>query len=195
MNNIVLTGFMGTGKTTSGRILAEKLGWNFIDVDRKIEEYCNMLVSDIFAQYGEKYFREQERIVIKKLIDCQNSVIATGGGAVLSDVNRSNLKKCGVIVCLNARPETIVRRLEQDKVVRPLLSCPKRLERVTKLLQERHAKYQTADLCINTDSINPCEVADNIIKYITVSFKSRNSQFGIDGENELTAGMRTDEIL
>lgn len=177
MNNIVLTGFMGTGKTTSGHILAKRFGWKFIDVDRKIEEYCNMPISHIFAQYGEKYFREQEKIVIEKLVDCRNSVIATGGGAILSDDNIQNLKKCGVLVCLSARPETIVRRLEHEKVVRPLLNCPQRLERVTQLLQERYTRYQTADLCVVTDSINPWEVSENIVKFFTITLKTPISQF------------------
>lgn len=169
MKNIVLIGFMGTGKTTSGHILANRFGWDFIDVDQKIEEHCSMPIAHIFNRHGEEYFREQEKIVIEKLVNCSNSVIATGGGAILSDENVRNLKKCGTVVCLNASPETIIQRLEHDTVSRPLLNCPKRLERVTKLMQERHARYETADLCVDTDSIDPWEVTENIVKFFTVT--------------------------
>lgn len=165
MKNIVLIGFMGTGKTTSGHLLAERFGWNFIDVDQKIEELCNMPVSHIFDKHGERYFREQEKQVIEKLVDSRNAVIATGGGAVLSDENIQNLKKCGAVVCLKASPETIVHRLEADQESRPLLKSPERLERVSKLMQERHTRYQTADLCIDTDGIDPWEVTENIINF------------------------------
>lgn len=167
MNNIVLIGFMGTGKTTSGRMLANKLGWKFVDVDRKIEELCNMPVSAIFEQYGETYFREQEKALIRKLTKCRNTVIATGGGAIMADENLHNLKICGAIICLSAKPETIVRRLETDSVIRPLLNCPKRLERVTKLLEERRERYQNADLCVDTDLISPREVTEIIVEYFS----------------------------
>lgn len=169
MKNIVLIGFMGTGKTTSGHILANRFGWNFIDVDQKIEEYCNMPISHIFKLYGEKYFRKQEMAVIEKLVGCSNSVIATGGGAILSDDNVRNLKKCGVVVCLNARPETIVQRLQHDADSRPLLNSPDRLTNISKLMQERHVRYQTADLFVDTDTIDPWEVSENIIQFYKVS--------------------------
>jgi shikimate kinase len=129
-----------------------------------------MPVSQIFFQYGEEYFREQEKLIIKDLSGCCKSVIATGGGAILLDENIRNLKNCGVVVCLSASPETIVKRLERDKAVRPLLKCPKRFERVTELLRERSTRYQTADLRIDTDALTPFEVAENVIHYY---FKAR----------------------
>ena len=91
MENIVLIGFSGTGKTTIGRLLAERLGKVFLDIDSEIEQKCGKSVDDIFRLHGEKYFREQEQSIVHSLLQTQNSVIATGGGAVLSPENAAIL--------------------------------------------------------------------------------------------------------
>ena len=165
MKNIVLVGFMGTGKTTVGQLLARQLGWRFVDLDREIEVRCRMEVSVIFAEYGEPYFREQETAVIKSLIGQSGLVVATGGGAVLRDDNIAALRQCGLIVMLSAAPDVIVKRLEQDRqVIRPLLQGPDKLQRVGSILADRQARYALADVSIDTDQLTPAEVVQQILK-------------------------------
>lgn len=165
MKNIVLVGFMGTGKTTVGRLLARQLGWRFVDLDREIEAMCCMEVSRIFAKYGEPYFREQETAAIKSLTGHAGMVVATGGGAVLRDENISALRQCGIIVMLSAQPDVIVKRLEQDpRVIRPLLQGPDKLQRVRSILADRQARYALADVSIDTDHLTPTEVVQQILR-------------------------------
>lgn len=164
MKNIVLVGFMGTGKTIVGELLATRLGWSFIDVDREIEARCHMTVSNIFAAYGEPFFRETETAVIKSLTLNDGMVVATGGGAVLRDENIAALRQCGTIVRLDAQAELIVKRLEQDQqVVRPLLSRPDKLQTVVTILAERQSRYELADFSVDTDHLTPAEVVQKIL--------------------------------
>lgn len=164
MRNIVLVGFMGTGKTTVGELLATKLGWKLIDVDREIEARCHMPMSKIFSEYGEPFFREMETAVIKSLTLNDGMVVATGGGAVLRDENIAALRQCGTIVRLNAQAELIVKRLEQDqRVVRPLLSRPDKLQTVVTILAERQSRYELADFSVDTDHLTPAEVVRKIL--------------------------------
>ena len=163
MKNIVLIGFMGTGKTTVGRLLAKQLEWNFVDLDKEIEAACGMAVSRIFAEHGEAFFRQRESEAIKRLSQCTHTVISTGGGAVLRDENIDNLRQCGILVRLQARPEVIVSRVENDQhVTRPLLSQPDRLQTVTALLAERQDRYELADISVDTDNNTPDEVVQKI---------------------------------
>jgi len=167
MENIVLVGFMGTGKTTVGRLLANKLNRQFIDVDRKIEENCGMPVSEIFKTYGEAFFRQQEQLVIKDLLPRGNAVVATGGGAVLFSENIINLKNHGIMIGLEASPEVIIRRIGGD-ASRPLLNAPNREELVSKLLQERASRYRMADFSVDTSTLTAEEVSEEII-YLLLS--------------------------
>ena len=121
MKNIVLIGFMGTGKTSTGRVLARRLGRPFIDVDRKIEGIYLMSVSDIFAKYGEKAFRQTEKEIIIKVAKYTNTVIATGGGTVLLPENLFRLRNNGIIVSLAATTDKIVERIGKRRFLRPLL--------------------------------------------------------------------------
>ena len=165
MKNIVLIGFMGTGKTTVGRLLARQMGWRFVDLDEEIEARCRMDVSHIFAEYGEPYFREQETAVIKSLSGQIGLVVATGGGAVLRDENIAALRQCGLIVRLSAAPDVIVKRLEQDRmVIRPLLQGPDKLQRIRNILADRQAQYELADVSIDTDHLAPAEIVQQILK-------------------------------
>ena len=163
MKNIVLIGFMGTGKTTVGRLLAKQLEWSFVDLDKEIEAACGMVVSRIFDEHGEDFFRQCESEAIKRLSQCTRTVIATGGGAVLRDENIDHLRQCGILVRLKAQPEVIVSRVENEQhVTRPLLNQPDRLQVVTKLLTERQARYELADISVDTDNNTPDEVAQKI---------------------------------
>ena len=110
MRNVVLIGFMGTGKTSTGKMLAAKLGAAFIDMDQKIEEEAGMSIPDMFAQKGEDYFRAQERALVKRLAARRNAVISTGGGTVKNPDNVADFKKSGVIVCLSASVDAVLAR-------------------------------------------------------------------------------------
>ncbi|MBR2471513.1 MAG: shikimate dehydrogenase [Clostridia bacterium] len=118
--NIILTGFMGSGKTTVGKILAEKLGMEFVDVDKVIEEKENKAISDIFAEAGQEYFRSVETEVLKEICGKKGQVISTGGGAVLKSINVSVMKQSGKIVFLDVPSDEIKRRLADD-TTRPVL--------------------------------------------------------------------------
>ncbi|MDR3564612.1 MAG: shikimate kinase [Negativicutes bacterium] len=167
MKNIILVGFMGTGKTTVGQLLAKKLNRQFIDVDRKIEAYCGMPVGDIFKLQGELFFRRQEQLIIKDLLPHRSAVVATGGGAILSSENVSNMRAHGVMICLEASVDEIIKRIGLD-ASRPLLNAPNKEERVAKLLAERANRYQLADFSVDTSALAPEEVAEKIIGYFDI---------------------------
>src|SRR5665648_200711 len=118
--NIIITGFMGSGKSIVAEELARKLGMEFIDMDQIIEERQGMSISDIFARYGEKYFREQENKLVKELSQKENMVIATGGGTLLSTDNAKILNEKGEIICLYADSKVLYNRVKR-KNNRPLL--------------------------------------------------------------------------
>src|SRR3990170_5526777 len=120
MKNIVLTGFMGAGKSEVSRELSRILGWTAIDVDTEIEESQKMSIPEIFKKYGEPKFREIETKIIKIFSKNKDVIISTGGGAVLRQENMNVLRENGVIICLTATPETILKRTSND-AERPLL--------------------------------------------------------------------------
>ena len=166
MKNIVLVGFMGTGKTEVGKILSKKLGYALIDADTEIEKKQNMTITEIFRQQGEPAFRDIESEIIKKLAGMKKTVISTGGGAVLRPENISNLKSNGVVVCLSATPETVLQRTSVNND-RPLLQTENPLQKINELLEYRKPYYEKADIMIDTENKNPLEIAEEIIKKIT----------------------------
>ena len=161
--NIVLIGFMGTGKTTVGKILAKKLGMNFVDVDELIEKTAGLKISAVFARFGEAYFRDIETEIIKSITKDSSQVIATGGGAVLRDENLNALKSNGVVFCLTASEELIFDRIK-DNNERPLLQVENPKEKIRELLAKRMPRYMMADFIINTDGLTQEEVSEKIIK-------------------------------
>ncbi|BCB97140.1 shikimate kinase [Dissulfurispira thermophila] len=165
MKNIVLTGFMGTGKTEVGRILSRRLGYVLVDADAEIEKEQGITITEIFKQYGESKFREIEANIIKKLSEMKNAVISTGGGAVLRQENMDNLRKNGVIICLTASPETIFNRTSNNND-RPLLQVENPLQKIRELLEFRKPYYEKADIMIDTEGKSPIEVAEEIIEKV-----------------------------
>lgn len=161
--NIVLTGFMGTGKTSVGKILAKKLGFKFVDVDDIIEKKEGMKISDIFKKFGENRFREIEAEMIKLIAKKRGQVISTGGGAVLRDENMDALKSTGVVFCLTASEDTIFERVKNSKN-RPLLQFEDLKGKIRELLRKRMDKYMNAHFLINTEGLTPEEVAEKIIE-------------------------------
>lgn len=161
--NIVLTGFMGTGKTTVGKTLAEWVTFDFADMDSLIEKEAGKTIPEIFAEKGEAGFRQQEKETAQRLARGSKQVIATGGGTVKDPENMKALGEAGVIVCLTASVDTILQRTEaQGK--RPLLdeAGADRRAAVEKLLAERDSLYREADYIIETDGKTPDEVAGEI---------------------------------
>lgn len=162
--NVVLIGFMGAGKTTVGKALAEKAGMPVIDTDDRVEEDSGMEVSDIFGKYGEPYFRELEKAAVAGVSMLENHIIVTGGGVVLNKENITNLRKNGVIIYLYARPEIIYDRIK-DTTNRPLLECPDPLSKIKELLDVRTQFYEDNDLTIDTSDLTIDEVVDKIIEF------------------------------
>jgi shikimate kinase len=143
MKNIVLCGFMGSGKTTVGRLLAEALGMEFTDTDALIERRAGMSVGDIFSRFGEERFRELEAEEAQKLALQGGMVVSTGGGTVLNAGSAQALRAGGVIVCLDVPAEVVSRRLAGD-TSRPLLNVPDRERVLRALYEQRMPLYRAA---------------------------------------------------
>lgn len=161
MRNIVLIGFMGTGKSTVGKSLAQSLAWDFVDTDCEIGEVTNMSVTDIFRRYGETRFRSEERIVVERLSQQEQIVIATGGGTVLNPQNWNVLAQTGIIIGLYASLDVIFSRIGH-KNDRPLLRGPR--EAIEKLWSERQACYAQADFTVDTSQKTIEEVVSEILE-------------------------------
>ena len=140
--NIILTGFMATGKTTIGKGLAKALGYGFVDTDHLIENRWGQTIAEIFREKGEALFRTMETDVARELGKKEGLVIATGGGMVLDPINVKALEKQGRIFCLVATPEDILERATRDGVVLPLLQGAARRERIAQLMKNRQAVYR-----------------------------------------------------
>ncbi len=147
--NIILTGFMGVGKTLVGKKLANDLGYTFVDTDKLIEDDQLMAITAIFSKHGEPYFRDVEARIIRQVMEGEQQVVSTGGGAVIRDRNRQAFKKAGLVVCLTARPEVIYSRI-QHETHRPLLQTPDPEARIRELLDSRAGFYAQADVIIDT---------------------------------------------
>jgi shikimate kinase len=146
--NIILIGFMGTGKTTVGRSLAEHLGWRHVDLDDAIINREGCSIAELFEQKGEAYFRDLEASLLHELLKEQNQVLTTGGGAVLRAENVQAMLSGGTVVALKATEEELIRRLSAD-TGRPLLAGGV-AERVRKLLTDRAGAYDFAAIQIDT---------------------------------------------
>jgi shikimate kinase len=166
--SIILTGFMGTGKSTVGRLLARRLGYAFVDLDDLIEKEAGMPVREIFSSYGEARFRELETRAIERLASGALGsplVVSTGGGAVIREENRALLRSFGSLVCLKASPEEILKRVG-NRPERPLLAGPDREDKLHSLLNERRTAYMDCDLEVDTSHLGPEEVVGMILGYL-----------------------------
>jgi len=163
-NNIILIGFMGTGKSSVGRYLARKLGRKVIELDHLIEKHEHKTISKIFKENGEPYFRRIERKMLKKVLPLKNRVISTGGGIVLNPLNVKDLKKVGVLVCLTASLNEIKARTSKNSQ-RPLLLGKKASQPLENCLRYRRPLYKKAgDLFVDTTRKSACETAKEIIR-------------------------------
>jgi shikimate kinase/3-dehydroquinate synthase len=174
--NIILTGFMGTGKTTVGKMLARELRREFVDTDQLIEARQGMSIPEIFSSLGEPAFRRMEADIALELGKKEGLVISTGGRFMLDPANVAALSSKGRVFCLVATPQEILSRLENDKDNRrPLLDVPDPSEQIVELLQERKQGYQRF-LKLTTDDKKPTDVTANLLEFIRKSPK----QFAID---------------
>ncbi len=162
MQSVVLTGFMGTGKTAVGREVAQRLGWRFVDTDDLVVEAAGMDVPAIFARFGEAHFRALERQAIDRACARPGAVIATGGGAMLDPANRTTLSAAGPVICLDADVDAIVDRVGID-AHRPLLAGANVRERVRALRAERAPAYAAAEHHLDTSGRSVAEVADAVL--------------------------------
>lgn len=161
--NLVITGFMGTGKTSVAKKVAEYLGMPHIDMDQMIEERVGVSISELFTSPGEAFFREEERKLCQELASPASLVIATGGGALVSPANREAfLQEGNVVICLDCEPGELMRRLEKVED-RPLLEGGQRRERIQSLLAQRRVAYAQIPLHIDTTSLTVEEVAGQLI--------------------------------
>ena len=163
--NIVLTGFMGTGKSAVGRHLADKLHAPFSDVDSAIAKKAGKTIKDIFSSAGEPAFRKLESDVIAELSAQDKTVIAAGGGALMNPTSREHLEKNGILVCLTARTGTLLERLKDD-LTRPLLEGENLEQKMDRLMKERQAIYDLCPVQIDTDGKTIPQVAEEIIQKI-----------------------------
>lgn len=159
VTRIFLVGFMGGGKTTVGRLLAERLGWTFIDLDAEIERLEGRSVAEIFASEGEAAFRSMERRSLETVSGPPNRVVSLGGGTYVDARNRELVDSVGVSVYLEASLSVLLERIDDDGS-RPLARDRQRLEA---LFAERVASYRMARVCIDTENLDPIEVAEAVL--------------------------------
>lgn len=165
--SIALIGFMGTGKTTVGKLLAEKLGKEFIEMDALVETKAGKSIAEIFRDEGELHFRELEIEVTRAVSGRKNAVIACGGGIVLNKINVDRLGRECVIVGLTATPSIILKRISGNKDDRPLLAVDDRARRIKELMKSRRPYYErAADVMINTSRLGTEAVARRIIEKV-----------------------------
>jgi len=169
-NNIALIGFSATGKSTVARKVAEGLNWDFVDTDDEVVRLSGKAIPEVFEQDGEDKFRQLEHEALRQACRKEKVVIATGGGAIIEPGNQELLLETSVIVCLEARAETIYQRLLQDTlyssnpVVRPLLAGDNPLERIRQLKVSRQPYYAIADWTVHTDNLTLAEVSQEVIR-------------------------------
>jgi shikimate kinase len=159
--NIVLTGFMGTGKSEVGKLLSERLRWPFYDTDDIIERDIGMKIPEVFARFGENYFRDLEGKAVRLVSLLDKAVIACGGGAVIRKENVDELEKHGIIVCLTASPAVILERTKNTG--RPLLAVKEPILKIRELLYVREPYYRRCHLTVDTSTLGAEAVAAKIL--------------------------------
>lgn len=160
--NIVLVGFMGTGKSSAGRMVAQRLGMQFVDMDEEIVRREGKSVPELFRERGEAAFRAIERALTVELSGKTGMVISTGGGIVLNPDNIRDLQRNGMVICLQAAPDEILTRIGHD-ANRPLLQGGEKLERISALLAERKPLYDAIPDQIMTAGHAPSDTAEAVI--------------------------------
>ncbi len=165
---IILIGFMGSGKTTAGQMVAKKLQYDFADLDVLIEEREGIAVTEIFARKGEEYFRKAESEVLDGLLERKNLVVASGGGTPCFHDNMEKMKSAGITVYLNTSPGLLARRLSRGNSSRPLVAGmqgPDLKNHIRKLLAGREGWYRQSDITYDADNFDIHELLDLITSH------------------------------
>ncbi len=168
--NVALVGFMGTGKSTVGHVLADLLGYELVDTDKVIEARAGKRVTEIFAAEGEGGFRQRERDLVAELATASGKVISTGGGMIVDPANLASLRGHSLVVCLWASPEVIFERV-RHQAHRPLLQTEDPLGRIRDLLRQRAPFYRQADVLVGVDFRAPVETA----RFVAASFRRQRA--------------------
>ena len=170
-HNIFLTGFSGSGKSAVGSAVAQRLGWSFVDLDDEIVRSQSMPIEDLFRNQGEARFRELERETLASVCQHDRQVISTGGGVAADARNRELMQASGLVVCLEASPETLHRRLSNQESdssepeVRPMLAGADPLARIRELKAQRQSAYAMADWIVQTDRLDIAEVTEEVARF------------------------------
>jgi len=160
--NIVLCGFMATGKSSVGKQLAAMVGYNFLDLDAAIETEEGISIPQIFASQGEPAFRELESRMVERMAGRTGLVIATGGGTIANPQNLEKLKHCGIVITLTADLQTILQRVGSGED-RPMLQAEDRTERIRALMEQRAQAYAQADIVLDTSALSIQEAAQRLM--------------------------------
>ena len=179
--SIILVGLMGSGKSSVGRRLAKRLGLPFTDADEEIVKAAGCSIEDIFELYGEDAFRDGERRVIARLLDGPVHVLATGGGAFMTDETRARISESAVSVWLRASLDTLVKRVERSRTRRPLLEAGEPREILSSLVEERYPVYGEADIIVETGEGPHEPVVESIVQELR-AFWQASGENG-DGED------------
>jgi shikimate kinase len=170
---VFLTGFMGSGKSTIGPIVANTIGWEFYDLDKVIEQNTGMKIKDIFDVHGESYFRNLETETLTSLAHHDKVVIALGGGTIASDTNLERMKNAGIIVYLKLSQGTIYKRLKNKRDRPALLQVQGEsstredlMKRINELYDKRKMYYEQSDFIIDTDNVSVGKTVDRLVKLV-----------------------------
>ena len=172
--NLYLVGMMGSGKSTAGRHLAERLNYRFLDADSSIEQVAGRSIPALFASEGEAGFRQLESAVLNQIASWHSLVVATGGGVVTRPENWGQMQQ-GVVIWLDAPETLLLERLQADPTPRPLMAAADPAQRLSELLAQRRSLYAQADLHILQDGGTPEQVADQILEALPGVLKERSA--------------------
>ena len=191
--NLYLVGFSGSGKSTVGRLAARALGWTFVDTDDEIVRTAGAEIDSIFAESGEQGFRDVEHAALAQIASGEHQVVATGGGIVTAERNRRLMADTGLVVCLEARPETIGRRVSSQDAgpVRPMIDPGHKGRDVSALKAERQPLYALSDWTVHTDSLTPQAAADEVIRAFGMLGPGGDPQQAAEDDADLAAVVRT----
>ena len=170
-NNIILIGFMGTGKSTIGKLLADRLHLKFYDLDREIEKLLGMSMLNLYKKYGKVRFHAEEKLMFQKLLQKEKAVIATGGTVELSLESLENLKENNTVIALYLEPEIIHKRLRRRNN-RPMIRPRNMYEDIVSMCKERESLYKNAHLCLNTTNLSMEKVVNKILDYLNEEAKN-----------------------
>ena len=197
-DNIFVTGFSGTGKTTTGKEAARLLGWRFVDTDDEIVASAGKAIEDIFSQDGEPAFRKLESEALVAVAKNSRQVISTGGGVIMDEANRRVMESNGVVVLLEGRPETILQRLEAQQTedfdgitTRPMLHSQDALDRIRALKEQRQFNYTLAHWTVHTDHLTPQEAASEVARGWKLASSRIPEPTQTDPNGDLAAEVRT----